>query len=305
VTIGSVFRGILPFGAPFLFRKATERTVDSFADLRWGPDGKGYRRMLHPNAVWLLGHWEITEESEYSGYFRKGSRGLFMGRYSSGAEVLRGKNRSLSLVGKLYPTTDPEHAEPLRTASFFTQEDIGGARTPSIQDAELRNAPDTHVFRRGLATPVLLLSGIVFGRVDRVPDERQLYEVAELGKPAGEPTKCPAYMRLLVAPGQAKAAGDTADFRNEVLGQIYDRGNPTPQRTLTFTIEVTDEGDRHGPPIAMVRTFRNWRRIGQIVFNEAVASYNGDFVVHVHHPTWRQDRNDPATATRVNGKKVG
>jgi hypothetical protein len=40
VTLGSVLRGILPFGAPYLFRQATERTVDSGADLRWGGDGK-------------------------------------------------------------------------------------------------------------------------------------------------------------------------------------------------------------------------------------------------------------------------
>ena len=46
VTVGSVLRGVLPFGGPHLFRKATERAVDSHADLRWGPDRKGYRRLL-------------------------------------------------------------------------------------------------------------------------------------------------------------------------------------------------------------------------------------------------------------------
>ena len=34
------------------------------------------------------------------------------------------------------------------------------------------------------------------------------------------------------------------------------------------------------------------------------ASYNGDFVVHFRHPTWRKDRNDPTTAVRRGGKKV-
>jgi hypothetical protein len=33
-------------------------------------------------------------------------------------------------------------------------------------------------------------------------------------------------------------------------------------------------------------------------------SYNGDFVIHFSHPTWRDDRNDPATATRINGVRV-
>jgi hypothetical protein len=34
------------------------------------------------------------------------------------------------------------------------------------------------------------------------------------------------------------------------------------------------------------------------VFDEVVASYNGDFVIHFHHPPWRNDRNDPSTLAR-------
>src|SRR5262245_47562821 len=83
VTLSSVLRGILPFDKSYLFRQATERTVDSGADLRWGPDGKGFRRLLHPNGVCLTGLWTITEETDYSGYFRRGSQALVVGRYST------------------------------------------------------------------------------------------------------------------------------------------------------------------------------------------------------------------------------
>ena len=41
-----------------------------------------------------------------------------------------------------------------------------------------------------------------------------------------------------------------------------------------------------------------------MTFDKAAASYNGDFVIHFNHPTWRSDQNDPATATRVNQRKV-
>ncbi len=41
-----------------------------------------------------------------------------------------------------------------------------------------------------------------------------------------------------------------------------------------------------------------------MTFDNAVASYNGDFVIHFTHPTWRDDVNDPSTATRVNERKV-
>jgi hypothetical protein len=207
-------------------------------------------------------------------------------------------------VGKIYPTTDPDHALPLRTANFITQQDIGGAQTDFINDAELRNAPDTTGLRRGFGLPILLVTGIVFGRVDKQPTIRQLYQIAELGKPKEEPTRAPEFMRLLVSPAQPKIHGEGLDFRDEVMAQIYDKGDPGPKRTLTFDIEVTDEGESHGPALRERRTFRNWRRIGSLIFDQAVVSYNGDSVIHFNHPTWRDDRNDAATATRVGERKV-
>jgi hypothetical protein len=305
VTLSSVLRGILPFGKQYLFRQATERAVDSHADLRWGHDRKGFRRLLHPNGICLTGLWEITEQTGYSGYFREKSRALVVGRYSTCCtETRRGNMRSLALVGKLFPTTDVNHAEPLRTAMFITQEDIAGERTDYINDAELRNAPNVHAWRRGRGVPILLLTGALFKRVDSEPSQRQLYQIAELGKPSSEPTISPQFMRLLVTAEQPRIEGAGLDFRDEIMAQIFDRGDAVRKRTLTFRIEVTDEGSTRGTPILQRRTFRNWRCIGRLVFDDAVVSYNGDFVVHFNHPTWRHDRNDPSTATRAGGRKV-
>jgi hypothetical protein len=289
-----------------LFQKATERAVDSHADLRWGPDRKGFRRLLHPNGICLIGEWQITEPTEYTGYFAPGSVALAVGRYSTCCtETRRGRTRSLALVGKLFPTTDREHTMLLRTASFITQEDIGGANSEFINDAELRNAPDTTVSRRGGGVPILLLTGFTFRRVDNQPSIRQLYEIAELGKSAGTPTRAPQFMRLIVPPEQPRIAGNDLDFRDEIMAQIFDRGDAVAKRTLTFDIDVTDEGWTTGTTLRQRRTFRNWRRIGRLTFNDAVTSRNGDSVIHFNHPTWREDRNDPATATRVNRRKVG
>ena len=107
-----------------------------------------------------------------------------------------------------------------------------------------------------------------------------------------------------MSPRQPKIEGANLDFRDEIMAQIFDRGDPLPKRTLTFDIEVTDEGQSSGPAVALKRTFQNWKRIGAIVFDNAVISYNGDRVIHFNHPTWRDDPNDPATATRVDGRKV-
>jgi hypothetical protein len=305
VTLSSVLRGIFPLGRQYLFRQATERAVDSHADLRWGPDGKGFRRLLHPNGVCLTGLWKITEETAYSGYFRKGSQALVIGRYSTCCtETRRGYTRSLALVGKLFPTTDPNHHQPLQTASFITQEDIGGDTTDYINDAELRNAPNVHAWRRGAGLPILLITGALFGHVDKQPSHRQLYQIAELGNLSGESTRTPEFMRLMIAPEQPRIKGPELDFRDEIMAQIFDKGDATPKRTLTFLIEVTDEGSKRGTTFSQQRTLRNWRSIGILQFDNAVISYNGDFVIHFNHPTWRDDRNDPSTATRVNAHKV-
>jgi len=305
VTLLSVLRGILPFGPPYFFRQAVARAVDSRADLRWGSDGKGFRRIIHPNGICLIGMWEISADTSYSGFFQSGSRALVVGRYSTCCkETRRGHERSLSLVGKLFPTNDPDHPELLRTASFITQEDLGGNRTNYINDAELRNAPNTTSWRRGFGAPILLVESILFNRTDKEPTQRQLYQIAELGKSEDKPTRAPAFMRLLVDAGQPRIPGNGLDFRDEIMAQIYDRGDPAPKRRLKFHIEVTDEGSTRGPAFFQRRHFGKWSRIGQLVFSEAVASYNGDFVVHFNHPTWRDDRNDPSTATRVNERKV-
>jgi hypothetical protein len=303
VTLKSVFGGLISRSRQF--HTDSERILDSAADLRWGHDGKGFRRLVHPNGVCLTGRWLITEPTEYSGYFRQGSTALVVGRYSTCCtETRRGQTRSLSLVGKLFPTADPNHLTPLRTAGFITQDDIGGSDTEFINEVELRNAPDTTATRRGAAIAVLVKIGLTFRQVDQQPSIRQLYPIAELGKPADEPTRTPQFMRLLVARGQPRVPGTELDFRDEVMAQIFDRGDPFPKRTLRFDIEVTDDGETAGTAINERRTFRNWRRIGSLVFDNAVVSYNGDFVIHFQHPTWRQDRDDPKTATRIDGRKV-
>ena len=302
VSLWRVLRGVLPFGRGWGLVRAARRTIHTRADLRWGPDGRGFRRLLHPNGVCLFGRWEIDpayEGPQYTGYFAPGSKGLVVGRYSTCCtETRRGRWRSLALVGRVYPTEDPHHPDPLPTASFITQEDLGGAATRYINDAELRNAPDTTPHRRGWALPVLLATGLAFRRANPFPTVRQLYEIAELGGAQGGRTRTPAFLRLTVAKEQGRVEGDNLDFRHEVLGQIYDPGDPEPRRTLTFDVQVADEGYARGLAYQRV-VVKGWRTIGRLVFSEAAASYNGDFVVHFPHPPWRGDPDDPRTVDRT------
>jgi hypothetical protein len=300
VTFGTVMRGILPFGKPWVLLSAARRTLASHADLRWGDDRKGYRRLVHANGICLTGMWEITEETPYSGYFAKGSRGLVIARYSTCCtETRRGNTRSLAMVGRIYPTTDPEHAGRLPTANFITQQDIGGDYSKTINEALLLNAPNTTVFRRGLGFPTLLATGAALKRAETQPTIRQVYQIAELGLAAGQPTRSPEFMQFAVVPEQPVIPGDALDFRDEIMAQIYDRGDARPKRTLAFRIQTSDEGVTRGNPLKERRDIRNWRTIGTVTFDAAVASFNGDHVIHFNHPSWRNDRNDPRTAHKV------
>ena len=296
-TLDSVVRGLFSLGH-YRFAQAVARAVNSHADLRWGPDRKGFRRLLHPKGVCLTGIWEISEETGYSGYFAKGGKALVIARYSSRLTRRGEKTRSFGMAGKLFPTTDPFHSEPLRTASFIIQEDIGGSFSDYVNDAELRNAPDVSPWREGLGLPILGISGIVFTLLDKKATLRQIYQIAELGKPPNEATRSPSFMRLLVAPEQPRIPGEGLDVRDEIMAQIFDRGDPKPKRTLKFLIEVTDEGTLSTVLGVTRGRFENWKRIGTVTFDDAVISYNGDFVIHFNHPGWREDKNDPKTARR-------
>jgi hypothetical protein len=218
----------------------------------------------------------------------------------------------MGLIGKIYPTLDPEDRTVFQPASFFTQEDLGGTRSMSINDSIHINGPDVHAWRRGKGIFSLLLTGIFFSRINVNATIRQLHEIAELTRP-GEPViktpRCPTFMRLKVDathPDSARVIeGDGLDVRDEILEHIYDKGDPVPKRQLIYTIEVSDH-DQNVPRTRLtdgliVRGIpeSSWKRIGRIIFKEAVCSHNGDFVIHFHHPKWRKDPSDPQTEAEV------
>jgi len=291
---------------PAYLKQASARTVDTHSDLRWGPDGKGYRRILAPNGICALGTWEITADTPYTGYFQKGSKGLTIGRISSdGNETMRGQRRSISLGMKIYPTTDPNHPAPLIPASVIIQEDLGGMHTGYVNDAELVNMPSVHAYRRGIHVLVMLRAGTYFVPLDKVPDARQLFEIAELGKAANVPTKCPEHMMLKMKPGQRRIEGAQLDFRDEVYAHIYESPNdPAPTGSMDFDIFVSDNGKTIGFPGFKKVVVSDWKPIGTMRFTEAICSYNADHVIHFHHPGWRDNKDDPSTAIRANEQRV-
>jgi len=302
-TIRNAWKGTF-HGTNYL-KQASARSVDSRADLRWGADGKGYRRILAPNGICVLGTWEITSDNPYSGYFKKGAKGLTIARISSdGNETRRGQRRSISLGMKIYPTIDPNHSTPLVPASVIAQEDLGGMHTPYLNDAELRNQPNVTAYRRGIHALILIRAGLYFVSLDKIPDIRQLHEVSELGKPANEPARTPEHMLLKMPAGHRRIEGENLDFRDEIYSHIFKPGDAKPTGSIEFDIFVSDNGRRRGFPGFRRVVVTDWQRIGVLKFTEAICSYNADHVIQFHHPGWRDDRNDPSTAVRVNEQRV-
>ena len=133
-----------------------------------------------------------------------------------------------------------------------------------------------------------MLSLLAFIKVDTHKTQRQLYEVAEADADPTKPVKCPRFMRLSLKAESRVSDNLTDDFRGDVLSQFYERDGSRRKNDLKFGIEVSDSGKMHGL-INRSLAKTNWREIGVIEFDEAVASHNGDFVIHFHHPKWRTE----------------
>src|SRR5205085_549893 len=264
-TLTSITRGlIVRFWRDFALLSAAKRTLRSHADLRWGPDGKGFRRLVHAMGICLEGKLEIDPNwvgASYTGYFAPGKAGRVIARYSLGGNDPRnGRYRSLGLVGKLFP--EQGHPEAITDrAHFITQEDLGGAFTNSVVEVDLTNSPPVTLLKRGYGLFSFIAVIIALLRADKQPAERQLYEVAELEKPLGIPTSCPRFMRLKLVDATPPPQPNELDFRDEILGLMYEKDSSQQKNDLVFAIEVSDKGRRTW--LMRVKD-QEWSRIGTL-----------------------------------------
>lgn len=273
------WRSIPSFVRDAALLRAAQRTLDSRADLL-----PGFRKLVHPYGICLKGSWEISEATSYTGYFATGKKGLLIARASDAMNETRpGKLRFLGLAGKLYPTLDPDHKEPLETANFFVMENLGGSHRERFSEATmgndllpLRPHPGTLGYAPlvNVVGPAFVLAGRALAPTQAMI--RQLYPIAELGEASPAQAYGPRFMRLVgMQQGHAPA---TSDLREELDMQFYPRG-------LRFDIQVAD-GHRLLP--------KAWRTIGVVRFSESVASLSGDTRLHFAHPRYVKGRAERA-----------
>jgi hypothetical protein len=237
-----------------------------------------FDKPVHPLGICLRGRWRISAPTPYTGYFREGAEGLLIARASDNmGENRPARLRFLALAGKLYPTTDPDHAAPLRTANFVMNENLIGSHTKHFVDARLTT--DLLPFRPHLDPRLKLPAGLLvastFALADRATSitqalHRQLYPIAQLGEPASRPWRAPCVMRLVSDARNRRI--ETPDLREELAIRHHPEG-------IRYTIEVSDRRS------ILVPT--RFRPIGEVVFTDSVASFSGDHRLHFHHPAFR------------------
>lgn len=236
-----------------------------------------FEKLVHASGVCLLGTWEITEETLYSGYFKKGANAIIIGRASSAlTHTEAGEKRSLGLAGKIFPTRDFYHAENLRTANFFTIDDLGGTKVNQFSKTALTNEPEVSL---SLSSVFLIRMAAfvakVFNKADENPNIRQLWQISSLGEKSESSVRTPMWMRLRAAPESKKLWA--LDFRDEFTKNIEENG------VMTFNIEVAGDLEKAWDQP------QNFKQIGQIKFTKDMASENCDHRLHFNHPKFRTD----------------
>ncbi len=252
--------------------ESANRTIDDKSDIL-----PYFEKLVHPNGICLLGTWKISEENPYSGLYRKGTKAVIISRASVAlSDTERGEYRGFGLTGKIYPTSNFMHTKKLKTANFFTIDDLGGTKEPKFMGAKLTNEPKVSV-RLGsvfIADVAAFVAG-VFVVTDKNPGIRQLYQISEMNEEV-EDVHTPKWMRLSGAEGFDFS--EAVDFRDEIIENINEKGK------IVFNIEVAGEAKN-----TSFFQKQKFFPVGTITYTQAFAGENCDHRLHFNHPKFKSD----------------
>jgi hypothetical protein len=249
-------------------KEDSKRTLQSRANIL-----PYFDKLAHPNGVCLSGIWSITEQNPYGGYFKQNSKALIIARASSAmSNTKQGQIRAFGLAGKLFSSLDPKEVLKTDTANFFVIDDLGGSDADYFTQVELTNEPkvsmSSEVFKNLLYAIKVAKS---FSDADKHSGIRQLYEISYLGEDDRSKVKTPKWMKIKAKKIQKN---NSKDFRSELT--IKDG------KKLIFDISVaTKEEDGK----------KDWKYIGEIIFDNSVVSKSCDHRLHFHHPKFIDDLN--------------
>lgn len=223
------------------------------------------QKLVHPSGICVIGDWQITQKSAYSGYFSQNKKGLFIGRISTALEeTTNAGDRGFGFAGKIFPTTDPK--SKVETTNFFTIDVLSGTPAQRFLDVSLTNNPPLIPSFDILGELAKIVPA--FLKADSQPTFRPITQIARTGT-MGE-VKSPIFMRLSPQAGTIKS--DQADFRSEVFEAMQKNSG-----ILQFNIDVSDTtNDRN--------INEGWQQLGKITLHRAIVSYGCDRRLHFSHP---------------------
>ncbi len=281
---GSTFREVRdlafsdPYTAGYPSRKATLRSqFEGCKNLLWRDNQTlltdrsdvvpYFDKLLHPSGICFGGTWRITEDSEYTGLFARGTEALILVRCSAPlgrTTSARARYRGFGLAGKIFPTMDPD--ERVDTANFVLIDVLGGSKAARFTDQRLTNEPAL-----GINASLLKIVGVVvhtvvtFQLIDKKPTHRTLADLAGVGVAPGA-ARAPHWMQTHHE--SANGQSDEPDLRDELKLEHYADG------VLRFVVSVAPD-DPDG--------VRRFRPIGEIVLDECVVSASGDHRIRFYH----------------------
>jgi len=240
-----------------------------------------FKKFVHANGVCVLGKWEINQPTPYTGYFKTGASGLFIGRVSVALEeTTRAGKRGFGFAGKIFPSTNPNAIVP--TTNFFTIDELSGTPAQKFFDVALTNEPPL-IFGLDLTGELVKIIP-AFVKADSSPTFRPVTQIARTA--AVGALNSPIWMRLRPAPTTIK--NNQPDFRSEVIQAMVDNGK------LVFLIETsTTTKDRNATA--------GWTQAGTITLDRAISSFGCDRQLHFSHP--HDDKtNQPAALAQTGAK---
>lgn len=263
VTLGGFFKRCRN-----IFLRHCRRTLNDSSNLL-----DPFDRIIHKNGIALKGTWNITEDSPYSGYFKKGSQGLILVRASVAHTVTTPREfRCFGFVGKLFPTLDAD--EVCNPANFLTMDAVTGRDIRFFNDAVLTN--ETYIIFNWFFVKYMVFLAVVlicFLIVDKLPVFRPVDSIATLGEDPDQEIVTPHWLRIVPSSINSPSS-DANDFREELTLDTQSH------KSLRYQIHVAAKA-------AKLKSAK-FEYLGYVELDESILSHSVDNRLHFHHTKVRQ-----------------
>ncbi len=246
-----------------------KRTLIESSDLL--PPNRG-QKLLQANGICFSGHWNIDNESDFSGLFRQGTKVPVISRISvSFSGTQQNERRALGIALKLLPRDLGDQA----SLNVFALHSVGGVKTKHVLDLAMDNEPALgriplfgDILTALKLKNELLKADKDVGSKEPSVNYRTVFPLAEYREQNA--VSAPRWIRF--TPKTVHRA-DEIDFRDELRVEKY------PNNEIVYTIEAgvtNNQSDKKGNA--------KWQPLGQLVLNESTTSAACDTRLHFAHP---------------------